>query len=243
MTDANRTQEFSVAQRRDHQQDDGCPKCGGPIQAVTRRGPTDVVIQPCGHSVSQTLARDFPRAREDRARADGGEVECEVPEVDEHCGSVQIVLDEEDNVLAMCWECRRKCTIQRVIDEDPDPAMADGGRPESHPFAGVLQELPDLEVGDGVRVHLREVNYDANERALEVEERGFTSDAPVSAGVFRSAASEDGETIDGYVLSGYGTEYYLFVNQHAGEKPDELRLAYKSRPQGRCVTDITEVTE
>jgi len=55
------------------------------------------------------------------------ELTCEVPQVDEHCGSVKIVLNEDHNVVAMCWECRRKFPYERVIDEDPGPAMADGG--------------------------------------------------------------------------------------------------------------------
>lgn len=111
------------------------------------------------------------------------------------------------------------------------------------PFANVMRELPELEEGDSIRVHLREVNYDKNERNLSVESVGFTADAPVAAGEFRKAKTHDGENIEGYTLSGYGTQYYLFVNQHIGAKPDELRLAWKSRPKGRCVEDVTEVSE
>ena len=115
--------------------------------------------------------------------------------------------------------------------------------PEEDPFGNVMRELPDLEVGDGVRVHLREVNYDANKRDLTVEDAGFSAEAPVTAAEFQSAKNHDGNQIEGYVLSGYGTEYYLLVIEHLGEKPDELRLAYKSRPKGRCVEDITVVAD
>jgi len=31
-----------------HHESDGCPNCGGTLQAVTRRGPTDATAQPCG---------------------------------------------------------------------------------------------------------------------------------------------------------------------------------------------------
>jgi len=57
----------------------------------------------------------------------GDELTCEVSGDHEHCGSVKIVLDEDQNVVAMCWECRKRVGYQRVIDEDPDPARADGG--------------------------------------------------------------------------------------------------------------------
>jgi hypothetical protein len=55
-----------------HQTDDGCPSCGGPIQAVERRGPGDVTVQPCGHKVSDTLARNFGQSRDQPAITDGG---------------------------------------------------------------------------------------------------------------------------------------------------------------------------
>ncbi|WP_232688019.1 hypothetical protein [Halobacterium zhouii] len=71
MFDSNDSgQECSVAQHREND-DDGCPKCGGPIQYVETRGPGDVRVQPCGHRISQVLARNFPRA-DDGLRADGG---------------------------------------------------------------------------------------------------------------------------------------------------------------------------
>ncbi|MXR20332.1 hypothetical protein [Halobacterium bonnevillei] len=72
-------QELSAAQHDEN--DDGCPECGAPIRSVTRRGPSEVVIAPCGHNVAGTLARDFPRASERTngdetatIRADGGTV-------------------------------------------------------------------------------------------------------------------------------------------------------------------------
>jgi DNA-binding PadR family transcriptional regulator len=56
------------------------------------------------------------------------ELECEVPERDEHRGKIKIVLDDEDNVLAMCAQCRSDAAYTRIIDDDPtESARADGG--------------------------------------------------------------------------------------------------------------------
>lgn len=57
---------------REQTDDDGCPTCGEEIAAVERRGPGDVLLQPCGHDVGDTLAQNFPRAR-GRAMTDGGQ--------------------------------------------------------------------------------------------------------------------------------------------------------------------------
>jgi len=48
-----------------HRENDGCPVCEASILAVERRGPSDVVVRPCGHEVGDTLARNFPRTEVD----------------------------------------------------------------------------------------------------------------------------------------------------------------------------------
>lgn len=53
---------------------------------------------------------------------------CEVPNVDDHGGSVKIVLDDGGNILAMCGLCRKNTPYERIIDENPDRMMTDGGR-------------------------------------------------------------------------------------------------------------------
>jgi len=56
------------------------------------------------------------------------ELECEAPDVDEHSGSIKIVLTDENNVLALCAGCRSEFAYTRIIDEDPaGAARADGG--------------------------------------------------------------------------------------------------------------------
>lgn len=112
-------------------------------------------------------------------------------------------------------------------------------------FAETLTELPDLEEGDRVNVQLRETAFQKNHRKLTVEETGFDVGAPVKTGVLSGAKhlGDDGETVQGYVLSGHGTQYYLFVNDHLGERDDELRLCWQSKPYGRCVTGIEEVAD
>jgi hypothetical protein len=56
------------------------------------------------------------------------ELECEAPDVDEHSGSIKIVLTDENNVLALCAGCRSEFAYTRIIDEDPaGAARAHGG--------------------------------------------------------------------------------------------------------------------
>jgi len=59
----------------------------------------------------------------------GDELTCEVSGAEEHCGEVQIVLADDENVRAMCYECRKREGYQRVIDADPDTEQVrpDGG--------------------------------------------------------------------------------------------------------------------
>lgn len=59
----------------------------------------------------------------------GDDLSCEVSGDHEHCGSVQIVLDEDGNVRGMCYECRKRDGYQRVIDPNPDTEQVrpDGG--------------------------------------------------------------------------------------------------------------------
>jgi hypothetical protein len=56
----------------------------------------------------------------------GVTVDCEA-DSDEHCGDVSPVLDADGDVVAMCWECRKKFDYQCVIGDDPDVTMCDGG--------------------------------------------------------------------------------------------------------------------
>lgn len=57
-----------------------CPTCGGPIQAVSTRGPGSHVIQPCGHRVPpESTLRGLRGESGDGLRADGsGEQATEV---------------------------------------------------------------------------------------------------------------------------------------------------------------------
>jgi len=104
-----------------------CPECGDDILFITRRGPSTATAQPCGHSLGGMRVRDLATESQ-RVATDGGELECEAPGVDEHRGSIKIVLDDEDNVLALCADCRSDFAYTRIIDEDPaGAARADGG--------------------------------------------------------------------------------------------------------------------
>jgi ribosomal protein L34E len=57
MLDSNDSdQEPSAAQRHENNR---CPNCGDPLQAITRRGPTDATAQPCGCDISTRPLRDL----------------------------------------------------------------------------------------------------------------------------------------------------------------------------------------
>lgn len=99
-----------------HADTDGCPTCGGDIQAIERRGPGEVVVSPCGDVITETLARDFPRAS--RARADGGsELVCD------GCGLSSEDVREVETVdpkgrVAVCDECETDLNA-RIVEEVP----------------------------------------------------------------------------------------------------------------------------
>ena len=95
---------------------------------------------------------------------------------------------------------------------------------------GAINQIPDLDVGDKVRV---ETCYDyAPDRTLTVVEEGTDVN---SACIFNNPDSS------GYVLEGYGTEYHLTTagNQHWRR----VDIVFKSRPEGQTVSNIEVIEE
>lgn len=69
---AHPTQELSVASSGSHDDAEGCPVCGGPIQFIQRRGPGEVTVSPCGHDITDAQATALATTRQRRVATDGG---------------------------------------------------------------------------------------------------------------------------------------------------------------------------
>lgn len=93
-----------------------------------------------------------------------------------------------------------------------------------------INTIPELNVGDTVRVET--VHDYAPDRTLTVEEVGTEA----QSGDILAFRGED----DGYVLSGYGTEYHLItVGTRHWQRVD---IVFQSDPTGQSVSNI-EVLE
>jgi|GEM_PF-6589138 len=78
-----------------------------------------------------------------RARTDGGADVCEIDGAADHAGEVKIVVDDTDEVVAMCANCRDREGYDRVLEDNLE-AAADGGQT----FTAEHEELMDVELSD-----------------------------------------------------------------------------------------------
>jgi hypothetical protein len=89
-----------------------------------------------------------------------------------------------------------------------------------------INTIPDLNVGDTVRVETA-ANY-APDRTLTVEEIGTEA----QSGDILAFRGDD----DGYVLSGYGTEYHLITT--GTPHWQRVDIVFQSCPTGQSVSNI-----
>jgi len=174
---AHPTQELSVASSSSHHDDtEGCPVCGGPIQAVERRGPNDVSVSPCGHDITDAQAVSLATTRQRRVATDGGQPQTKRYEVG-------ITAFTHVTVEASSEEDAREQALDKVhvgecdIDEvRPNELSTDGGQAvqggEHETLMGV--ELSDIDAAhdalEQYYAHCTEagVNYAENGRCLVV---------------------------------------------------------------------------